>query len=543
MMKKTLKLAFLCLGILACTAANSKDVREVNIVPCPQSVTFKAGQFNLAGTQVNCNPALGEKSVAAVKEFAERLSAATGKKSTFRASGSKNGIAFVKDATIDPENYVLDVKKNGITVKTSDYNGVLYALATLKQLMPAEIYGTEENVAANWKVGCCNIVDGPRFGYRGMHLDCSRHFWSLEETKRFIDIMAVYKLNRLHWHLTDDQGWRIEIKALPRLTEVGAWRNGTMVGRNWASDDGIRYGGFYTQEEAKEIIAYADKKGITVIPEIDLPGHMVAALAAYPELGCFDGPYEVRKSWGIAKEVLCPGKESTFKFLETVLSEIAEVFPSEYIHIGGDECPKTKWENCPDCQARIKELGLVDGEKYTAEQQLQAYVTARMQKFLLSKGKKIIGWDEILEGDLEEGATVMSWRGVEGGIEAAQRGFNAIMTPSPFVYFDYCQAKDTSTEPLSIGGFLPIEKVYNYEPFDGMVPGTEKHILGVQANLWTEYIVTPEHLEYMLLPRMLALSEIGWTKPELKDYDSFMEKVRGHQYKVLDIMGYNYKKY
>lgn len=542
-MKKTLKLTIVCLCLLNCMAGSAKSSRDAEIIPYPQSVTWTAGQFNLAGATVTCDPAIGEKAIGVVTKFAARLSEATDKNSRIKITKSGKDISFVNDPSLESENYTLEVRRNGITVKASDYNGIIYAISTLKQLMPVEIYGTDKKIAAKWKIRCCNITDGPRFAYRGMHLDCCRHFWTIEQTKRFIDIMAVYKLNRLHWHLSEDQGWRIEIKSLPKLTEVGAWRNGTMKGHDWTSDDGLRYGGFYTQEQAKEIIQYAAERGITVIPEIDLPGHMVAALAAYPELACYGGPFEVRKIWGIANEVLCPGKEETFVFLEKVLGEIADLFPSEYIHIGGDECPKIKWENCPDCQARIRELGLEDSDRYTAEQQLQCYVTGRIQKFLATKGKKIIGWDEILEGDLDEGATIMSWRGVEGGIEAAQRGFDAIMTPSPFVYFDYCQSKNADKEPLNIGGFLPLEKVYGYEPFDGMAPGTEHHILGVQANLWTEYIATPEHLEYMLLPRMLALSEIGWTDPDAKDYNAFLKEVQKHQYKILDEMGYNYKRY
>lgn len=543
MTKKTLKLIALCLILATGPVAGAKSARETGIVPCPQSVVWNPGQFNLAGATVTCDPAIGEKSIAAVTKFATRLSEATGKDSIIKITKSGRGISFENDPSLEAENYTLDVRKNGITIKAPDYNGIIYAIATLKQLMPEEIYGTDRKVNVKWEVRCCSISDGPRFAYRGMHLDCCRHFWTIEETKRYIDIMAVYKLNRLHWHLTEDQGWRIEIKSLPKLTEVSAWRNGTMKDHDWTSDDGLRYGGFYTQEEAKEIIEYAAERGITVIPEVDLPGHMVAALAAYPELACYGGPFEVRKIWGIANEVLCPGKETTFEFLEKVLGEIADLFPSEYIHIGGDECPKIKWENCPDCQARIKELGLEDNDKYTAEQQLQCYVTGRMQKFLATKGKKIIGWDEILEGDLDEGATVMSWRGVEGGIEAAKRGFDAIMTPSPYVYFDYCQAKNPEKEPLTIGGFLPLEKVYGYEPFEGMESGTEHHIQGVQANLWTEYISTAEHLEYMLLPRMLALSEVAWSNPDAKNYNAFLKEIQQHQYKIFDTMGYSYRRY
>lgn len=532
--------AILLTAFFTVTGLSAKTVgNTINITPQPQSITVSNGTCSVKGAKITCDKSFGDKTIAAADKFAAALSQSCGT--------SKGGcrISFSQDSGLEPENYTIKVTRRGIKVTAPDRNGVLYAIATLKQMMPAAIYGTETDSDADWSIPCCTIVDGPRFAYRGMHMDPCRHFWSIEETKRYIDIMAVYKLNRLHWHLTEDQGWRIEIKSLPRLTEVGAWRNGTMVGHDWASDDGIPYGGFYTQEEIKDVIEYADERGITIIPEVDLPGHMVAALAAYPELGCFGGPYEVRKTWGIANEVLCPGKETTFEFLEKVLGEIADLFPSEYIHIGGDECPKVKWENCPDCQARIRELGLEDDEKYTAEQKLQNYVTARVQAFLATKGKKVIGWDEILEGDnLTPGATVMSWRGTIGGIEAARKGFDVIMSPYTYCYFDYCQSRaGEKEEPLTIGGFLDLKTIYDYDPYEGMEPGTEHHILGPQCNLWTEYIATPEHLEYMLLPRMLGLSEVAWTNPELKDYDTFLKGVREHQYKVLDAMHYNYRRY
>ena len=378
-----------------------------------------------------------------------------------------------------------------------------------------------------------------------MHLDASRHFWSIEETKRYLDIMTAFKLNTFHWHLTDDQGWRIEIKAYPRLTEVAAWRDGTVVKKEWGTTDGIRYGGYYTQDELREVVAYAAARGITVIPEIDLPGHMVAALAAYPELGCTGGPYEVWQRWGVAKDILCAGNDAVFTFLEGVLTEVMDVFPSHYIHIGGDECfggdaePERPdpWDVCPKCAARMRALGIRKGPE--AKHYLQNYVTSRVQKFINSKGRDIIGWDEILEGDLAPGATVMSWRGVSGGIKAAQKGFDAVMTPYNYVYFDYYQSRERDKEPFGIGGHLPLEDVYAYEPFDGLAPGTEDHILGVQANLWTEYIPTPEHLEYMLLPRMCALSEIQWCDANRKDYDRFCTSL-DHTFEILDAMGVNY---
>ena len=314
-----------------------------------------------------------------------------------------------------------------------------------------------------------------------------------------------------------------------------------MIGRDFSSNDHIRYGGFYTQDEIREVVEYAAARGITVVPEVDLPGHMLAAMSAYPQLGCTGGPYAAWTIWGVSDQVLCVGKESTFTFLERVLAEVAELFPGEYIHIGGDECPKDEWKKCPDCQALIRRLGLKDDGRFTAEQYLQNYVTKRIQDYLATLGKKVIGWDEILEGDLAPGATVMSWRGAAGGREAAARGFDAVMAPNSHCYFDYYQAEGGEGEPLGIGGFVPVEKVYSLDPLEGIAPEHAHHILGVQANLWTEYISTPEHLEYMLLPRMLALSEVQWCTPERRDADRFLRVLREHEFPVLEQAGYNYR--
>ena len=376
-----------------------------------------------------------------------------------------------------------------------------------------------------------------------MHLDVSRHFFGVEFVKKYLDVMALHKINRFHWHLSDDQGWRIEIKKYPRLTSVGSTRPETMLLKNFEPyvGDGKPHGGYFTQDEIREVVAYAASKHITVIPEIDLPGHMIAAMAAYPELGCTGGPYKVWTIWGVANEVLCPGKEKTFEFIEGVLDEIMELFPSEYIHIGGDECPKSAWEKCPDCQKRIAELGLKTDEKHTAEQYLQNYVTARVQEYLNAHGRKIIGWDEILEGNLAKGATVMSWRGAAGGIEAAKNGFDAIMAPAGYVYFDYYQSEQVEKEPFAICCPSPIEKTYSFEPFEGIPEDAQKHILGVQANLWTEYISTPAHAEYMVLPRMDALSELQWCQPERKDFERFKEGV-ARMMRIYDALGYTYSR-
>jgi len=516
---------------------------NVNVIPHPASVKVYEGELEIAGAAFKADEALGERALAAINGFENQLVAATGK-----ASGSsKVQFVFKADNDLACEEYTIDVCCNKVVVKASGLNGVLYAIETMKQMLPEEIYTAQADTDEDWELPYMKIQDKPRFGYRGMHLDVSRHFFDVDEVKRYLDIMAIHKLNVLHWHLTDDQGWRLEIKKYPGLTEVGSVRKETIIGhaRNSRKYDGTPYGEgcWYTQEQAKEIIEYAAAKGIEVIPEIDLPGHMLAALATYPELGCTGGPYDVWGRWGIADDVLCVGKESTMEFLEDVLAEVADLFPSEYVHIGGDECPKVRWETCPHCQAKIAELGYKDDDKHKAEHYLQSYVTNRMEKFLNERGKKLIGWDEILEGEIAPNATVMSWRGVEGGLEAVRTGHDAIMVPYTHLYFDYYQAKDTSKEPFAIGGYIPVELVYSFEPFtEDMTEEEKSHILGIQANLWTEYIPTSQQLEYMLLPRLSALSEIQWCEPEGKDYDRFLENMEDMA-EIYDILEYNYAKH
>ena len=520
-------------------ASCSHKAESFSVIPMPNDVTLLKGTVCVKGAAVEIDPSIDKASREAIGRFVQALETATGVKT--KADG--DGFEFKYNPNLGPEQYYIEIEDDDIEVEASALNGFIYACETLKQMLPAAIYGNKK-AKADWVLPCAKIFDEPRFGYRGMHLDCSRHFWTVEETKKYIDIMVAYKLNTLHWHLTDDQGWRVEIKAYPRLTEIGAWRDGTVIGKDWDSNDGIRYGGFYRQEQLREVVEYAAARGVTIIPEIDLPGHMIAALAAYPELGCTGGPYKVWQRWGIAKDILCAGKEETFTFIESVLSELMDIFPSKYIHIGGDECfdPFDKeaifpWDTCPKCGARMRELGIQKGPE--AKHRLQNYVTARVQKFVTSKGRNIIGWDEILEGELEEGATIMSWRGVEGGIKAASMGFDAIMTPYTYCYFDYYQGIERDKEPFGIGGYLPLENVYSYEPFNGIAPGAEDHILGVQANLWTEYISTMDHLEYMLLPRMCALSEIQWCDRDKKDYTRFNASL-DHTFAILDAMGVNY---
>lgn len=540
------KLVTFFAGLLLLTPFGRAVENSPRIVPQPLQMEMRKGSCRMAGIQINCEGGFGEDGSRLIAAFADRLKAVSGKESTvafqtgLRKSvekGKIKGMIVLKDASLGPEEYVLDIQSGKLKVYASSYNGLLWALRSLEQLMPAEIY-KGESARTKLNVPCCLIKDRPRFAYRGMHLDCSRHFFSVREIKRYIDIMSIYKLNRLHWHLTDDQGWRLEIRKHPMLTVVGAWRR---------EGDNPRYGGFYTQDEVREVLAYAQVKGITIIPEIDLPGHMMAALAAYPQLGCKGEAYEVWPRYGVCKEVLCVGKEETFRFLEDVLDEVCDLFPSEYIHIGGDECRKDRWKECPHCQAKIAELGLKDDPDATKEQRLQNYVTSRIQKYLAGKGRKIIGWDEILEGELSPGATVMSWRGSKGGIKAAGMGFNVIMTPNSNCYFDYAQSPELDKEPAGITKkperAITLEKVYSMEPSEGMGDEAAKHILGVQANIWTEYISEDSHLEYMLLPRMIALSEVQWRPKGGRDFEAFADDLRSHQFRILELLGYNYRKY
>ena len=545
-MKRLLSLGLLCLFCFSARAGVLED-----IVPRPAEASLLKGSVRISGLPFKCDPSFDATSRTAVSAFASRLAYVSGKSSPFSAppglgasvaSGQARGVFFLRDAGLALEAYSIEVASKSVVVRASGLQGVLYALETLRQMLPPAIYGEQVAWKERWVLPCCVIRDEPRFAWRGMHLDCSRHFWEVDEIKRYLDVMAMYKLNRFHWHLTDDQGWRIEIRSYPLLSQIACWREGTMVGRDFSSNDGIRYGGFYSQAQIREVVEYAAARGITVVPEIDLPGHMLAALSAYPELGCTGGPYAAWTVWGVSDQVLCVGKESTFDFLEGVLSEVAELFPGEYIHIGGDECPKDEWKKCPECQARIRELGLKDDGRFTAEQYLQNYVTKRIQDFLATKGKKVIGWDEILEGELAPGATVMSWRGTDGAKQASAKGFDAILTPTSHCYFDYVQSEDRSAEPLGFGGVVTLEKIYSMDPLEGIEPSAARHILGVQANLWTEYISTPEHLEYMLLPRLLALSEVQWCPDGQRDLQRFLRVLREHEFPVLDQAGYNYRK-
>jgi hexosaminidase len=422
------------------------------------------------------------------------------------------------------EGYQLEINTDAIHIYASGAHGIFYALQTIRQMSRMDAREDATDNKRQWILPAVRITDYPQFSYRGMHLDVVRHFMPLDFVKKYIDQLAYYKMNRFHWHLTDDQGWRIEIKRFPRLQEVAAWRDKTLIGHYRETPDrydSTRYGGYFTQDEIKEVVAYASMRGVTIIPEIEMPGHAQAALTAYPKLGCTSAGYEVAGTWGVFDEVFCP-KESTFTFLQSVLDEVIGLFPSPYIHIGGDECPKTRWKSCLHCQSLMQREGLKD------EHELQSYFITRIEKYLNGKGRMIIGWDEILEGGLAPNATVMSWRGIKGGIEAARTGHDVIMTPGSHCYFDHYQA-DPATEPLAFGGLTTIEKVYSFNPVPADLSAEEaKHILGAQANLWTEYIDSPEKAEYMAYPRAIALAEVLWNYPASRDFTDFANRLYRH---------------
>lgn len=539
-MKHLLKLTG-CLAMAGVMSACNAVQQEANyqVIPLPQEiVTNQTNPFILKSGVKILYPEGNEKMQSNAQFLADYLKTATGKDFSIEAgTEGKNAIVLtLGEADENPESYQLKVTEQGVTITAPTEAGVFYGIQTLRKSLPVAL-GTDVALPA------VEITDAPRFSYRGAHFDVSRHFFTVDEVKTYIDMLALHNMNRLHWHITDDQGWRLEIKKYPKLTEIGSQRKGTVIGRNSGEYDNIPYGGFYTQEQAKEVVAYAAERYITIVPEIDLPGHMLAALTAYPELGCTGGPYDVWQQWGVSEDVLCAGNDQVLKFIEDVYAELIEIFPSKYIHVGGDECPKVRWEKCPKCQARIKALGLKSDAHHSKEERLQSFVINHIEKFLNEHGRQIIGWDEILEGGLAPNATVMSWRGERGGIEAAKQKHDVIMTPNTYLYLDYYQTKDTENEPLAIGGYVPIETVYNYEPTPAsLTPEEQKHIIGVQANLWTEYIPTFSHVQYMVLPRWAALSEIQWTMPEKKNYENFLSRLP-QLIGWYDAQGYNYAKH
>ena len=521
---RKLTVSFIMLALLCMTSAFAQTA-DYNVVPRPQTITFaKAGTFLLDATKLVIYPAGNtdmERNAKFLAEYIKEMTQINVATAVQDKKNKKGNISLAINPKIThEEGYTITVDKNGVTIAGATAAAVFRGIQTLRKSLP--IVKDETSVSLPFVA----IADEPRFAYRGMHLDCARHFFPLQVVKDYIDMIALHGMNKFHWHITEDQGWRIEIKKWPRLTTVGAWRSGTVISRNSPIDDGVRHGGFYTQDECREIVRYAADRYITVIPEIDMPGHMLGALAAYPELGCTGGPYEVEHHWGVFADILCAGKEKTFQFVQDVLDEVIDIFPSEYIHIGGDESPRSRWKACPLCQKRIQEEGIKEGNGQSKEDRLQGYFTKRVEKYLTSKGKRIIGWDELLGCDVEKSATIMSWRGADPGAESAKQGHDVIMTPNAYLYFDYYQTKDTWNEPLGIGGFVPVEKVYEFEPVaKDLTSEQAKHILGVQANLWGEYIAYPSHIQYMVLPRMAALAEVQWMQPENKNFDEFKERV------------------
>ena len=511
----------MCLLSFSPARALAGNPANYEVVPLPQSIVMQKGEpFILeAGVEILATADL-QQEAEFLKQYLKEVTwndlpivqKRTKKVRYIELAVSPN----VKEA----EGYLLTVSQKGVTILGGSAAGVFYGIQTLRKAV-------KEGPIMNPVI----ITDAPRFTWRGMHLDCSRHFFSVDFVKKFIDLLALHNMNRFHWHLTDDQGWRIEIKKWPKLISVGSKRSGTIIGTNSDIDDGIPYGGYYTQDEAREVVAYAAARHITVIPEIDMPGHMLAALASYPELGCTGGPYQVGHYWGVYKDVLCVSNERVYQFVEDVLTEIMDIFPSEVIHIGGDETPTDKWLQCPRCQALQKQLSAPqqaaeDFEPLTSKlSPLQAHFTKKVFDFLTSKGRRALGWDEILDGSPQD-AMIMSWRGTEPGAKAAETGHDVVMTPTTYCYFDYQQVKDTQFEPSRCGGFIPIEKVYSLDPApDSLSVTAREHILGAQANLWAEYMTNEAMVEYQALPRMSALSEVQWTQPEHKDYEAFKERL------------------
>lgn len=515
------------------------DVKNLPIVPAPNEITGAAGEFIYDGSvRIVCGHGCGD----IADYFAAQTSPATGFMPIIDNHAKGRKIIFDIDKTLagelGGEGYKLVVSPECIEAKAAGKAGLFYAVQTLRQLMGEDVFSPKQVLKRQWQVPCVTIKDVPRFKWRGLHLDVGRYYMPVEFIKKFIDVLAMHKMNVFHFHLTEDQGWRIEIKKYPLLTEVGAWRDGTMIGHKNvgpAKFDNIRYGGFYTQQELGDIVDYAAKRYITVVPEIEMPGHAMAALAAYPQYSCTGGPHSVQMGWGIFQDIYCAGNDDTFTFLQDILDEVMDIFPSHYIHIGGDEAPKQRWQACPKCQERIKALGLAD------EHELQSYFIKRIEKYVNSKGRSIIGWDEILEGGLAPNAAVMSWRGEKGGIEAVNSGHNVVMTPTDFCYLDYYQAIDKDKEPLAIGGMLTLEKTYSYNPISPEM-AQDKHglVMGIQGNIWTEYMKTPDLVEYMGFPRACAVAEVAWTQPENKEQENFKLRLKEHL-KRLDYMDIKYR--
>ena len=510
-----------CVAMMLLFCAPQVQAVNYEVVPLPQEIELQKGEPFLLSADVQIWAGDGLQCEA---EFLQTyLKDVTGLSLSVSPKKEKK-IRYI-ELSVSPkvteqEGYVLTVQKKGIAITGGSAAGVFYGIQTLRKSLVGD---------STLSLPAVQITDSPRFSYRAMHLDVCRHFFPVEVVKQYIDALAMHNMNTFHWHLTDDQGWRIESKKYPRLHEVGSMRRHTVIGRNIGLFDGTPHGGYYTQEQMREVVRYAAERHITVIPEVELPGHALAILAAYPELGCTGGPYEVEPTWGVFDDILCAGNDKAFDLLCGVIDEIADIFPSNYINIGGDEAPKGRWEKCPKCQQRIREQGITGDGTLSAEAKLQGYFTNRMEQHVRSLGRSIIGWDEIMEGDISQSATILCWRGVEAGVQAAEQGHDVIMAPTAYCYFDYYQLDENKvwSKPLLIGGYVPLEKVYNYEPVpDSLTDAAKQHIIGVQANIWTEYIPYGNLLFYQMLPRAAAMSEIQWTQPTQKDYPQFVDRER-----------------
>lgn len=537
------RILFLFICPLLAVACNKRVVADYNVIPQVQNLSVKDGDvyvFDSSRKLVYDN----QDSRRSLELFAQDLEELVGIRPSVAAGTSedaKGNVYFtlgLQDGR--KEAYSINVSSDGILVRAVSPEGIYRATRTLLKSV-----GTEK--ASSVEFPSAEVSDWPRFGYRGLMLDVSRHFSDVEMVKRTIDMLALHQLNIFHWHLTDDQGWRIEIKSHPELTEVGAWRDDTVVGRYLGGTDyptdGKRHGGFYTQEQIREIVAYAKERYIEIIPEIDLPGHTSAVLAAYPQLGCEDKEYKVANRWGVIKDVLCAGNPASLDLFKDIMDEVCELFPGKYIHLGGDECVKERWKACPKCQRKIRELGLKDGSRYSKEDYLQSWFMGEVASFVQSKGKRVIGWDEILEGVPMDDSVIMSWRGTEGGITAARMGHDVVMTPTSDMYFDQSQTLASQLEEIPVGGFINVMKVYSYEPLPAsLTPEQQKHILGCQANVWCEYMPEERIRQYQMLPRLAALSEVQWTMPERKNYKDFLKRLP-KMLSIYDHYGYNYAKH
>lgn len=528
--------------MLSCFIAHGAEKADyAQVVPQPRSVNMQKGAPFLlqtstviiytAGDDMRRNATFLSQWINEMTHIKPAVQAAKGK--------AKGTISLVVDPKAkginNNEGYAISINAKGIVVRGKTAAGVFYGCQTLRKTLPVL---KNSDGAAVIEMPAAMINDEPRFAYRGMHLDCSRHFFTASFIKQYIDMIALHNMNRFHWHLTDDQGWRFAVDKYPKLATIASQRKGTMLNHCANVIDHTPYGGYYTDEEIKEIIKYAADRYITIIPEVDMPGHMTAALAAYPELGCTGGPYETAMRWGIFEDILCAGNAKTYDFVKAVLDKVCALFPSKYIHIGGDEAPRTRWEKCPKCQAVIAKEGIVAKDGKSKEALLQGYFTRKVQAYLEEKGRKIIGWDELLGCDVDTTATIMSWRGSKPGAEGAKLGHDVIMTPMDHCYFDFYQSKDQVNEPVAIGNFLDVAKVYAMHPVaDGLSTEAAKHIIGVQANVWTEYIGCPEYVEYMILPRMAALSEVQWMPEKQKNFDAFKKRVTSFRH-IYDLYGW-----